>query len=158
VSKGELGGVGVDVEAEEARGQPLADHLATWQQHLARKGTTKKQIRQLVYRAKRTFEGAKLRTLMDLQTKGAADKVADYLASLQEGQKSFPLLLGKELYTGKEAAALLGMKSISFCAAVKRMELPAQGLGRGRRFPRATVHTGTDAKTAQGWPGTPTFA
>jgi integrase len=55
----------------------------------------------------------------------------------------------KALFTAREAGKLLGIKPASFRTNVRRNRLPAEGKGKARRFPRATLEALHD-RLAQG--------
>jgi excisionase family DNA binding protein len=122
---------------EKHRGRPLAEHLADFLRHLEAKGGAPAYVGLVGSRLTELFTGCGWRTCADLSASGAAAWLADLRRT--GGRDLPPLDPAKELYTAKEAAAVLGVKPLSVGKAVSRLRLEAQGNGRKRRFPRATV-------------------
>jgi hypothetical protein len=92
----------------------------------------------VVGRLEALLDGCKFRFLPDV----SASRVMDWLADLR-GKGGVPtaagLEPGREWFTRAEVGKLLGIKSASVTPLVRRHRLPAEGKGKARRFPRATV-------------------
>jgi integrase len=136
LKEAEMGRAGAADPFKEHRQRPLAEHLADWEKALLADGATAKHVRQTVASARRVLEGCKFVLSDDL----SASRVQAFMAELRErGRPVQPLDPGKELYTKKELAALLGVKPCAVPPLVRRHRLQAEGKGKARRFPRATA-------------------
>jgi excisionase family DNA binding protein len=116
--------------------RPLADHLADFRRELEARNSAPRYVSVVVSRLEALLEGCGFRFIPDL----SASRVMEWLAELRRGGRDRAALEpGKEWYTPKELALLLGIKRASVGAAVRRHRLAAEGQGKARRFPRATV-------------------
>jgi excisionase family DNA binding protein len=116
--------------------RPLADHLADYRRELEARNSAPRYVTCVISRLAALLAGCGFRLIADL----SASRVADWLAHMRsKGRPRIALEPGKEAYTPKEAAALLGIKCASVGAVVRRHRLEATGQGKARRFPRATV-------------------
>ena len=84
-------------------------------------------------RLRALFDGCKFKHTGDL----SASRAADWLAELRRKAKPrVELPAGQELFTCKELAAIVGMKSGCVSMALKRARLTGQGNGKARRYTR----------------------
>jgi integrase len=131
-----LAGVGLGDPYAEHRKRPLVKHLADFRQELEARDNVPRYISEVISRLTALLEGCGFVFIQDLN----ASRVMDWLADLRrKGQPRVPLEPGKEWFTPKEAAAVLGLKPGSVASAVRRNRLAASGQGKARRFPRGTV-------------------
>ncbi len=135
VKKAELGKAGIVDHFEQHRKRPLSEHLNDFLSELQARGDDPRHV---------AIVGSRLRTLLGgchfvFMDEVSASKVMDYLASMRRDRPSAQLPDGKEWFTPRETAALLGIKATSVGTAVHRHRLDAEGQGRKRRYPRATV-------------------
>src|SRR5262249_26179884 len=86
-------------------------------------------------RVKAILDGCKFGFIADL----AAEDVAEYLATLRQDPPRPALEPGKELFTKAELVKLVGINPGSLSSILRREELAAEGDGKARRYPRATV-------------------
>jgi integrase len=120
----------------EHRKRPLADHLADFRRELEARGNAPRYVSAVVSRLEALLAGCGFVFTPDL----SASRTMDWLADLRaKGPARVALPAGKEEYTAREVAAVLGIKPASVGTAVSRNRLPAAGQGKARRFPRATV-------------------
>ena len=125
----------VDAYAEHIR-RPLAEHLADYRRELEARDNEPRYVAQVISRLTALLDGCAFRFISEL----SASRVMDWLADpRRKGRARVPLDEGKEEYTPREAAAVLGIKPGSLAVAVKRHRLEAIGQSRARRLPRATV-------------------
>jgi excisionase family DNA binding protein len=113
---------------------PNGSHLSDYRRELEAKGDDPRHVRIVVSRLAALLDGCGFRLVADL----SASAVNDYLAGLRRDRRP-DALPGKDSFTAKEAAAVLGIKPASVGTAVRRHRLAAEGQGKKRRFPRATV-------------------
>jgi hypothetical protein len=146
VKKAEFSKAGIVDPFEPHRTRPLLDHLADYRRALDAKGNDPRHVSIVISRLTDLLTGCGFRLMADL----SAARVADWLADLRvKGRPSPALDPTKTMYTPKEAAAVLGIKSASVGVAVRRYRLQAVGQSRKRRFPRATVEA-LQARLCQG--------
>jgi integrase len=130
---GELGLVDI---YEVHHKKPLLMHLSDFEAHLQAKGVTAKQIKLVIGRARRVIEGCGFQFIRDLD----ALRVQTFTADLADSQRPrITLEIGKEQFTKREVAAVLGVKIATVGALVRRLRLAAWGNGKARRYPRVTV-------------------
>jgi hypothetical protein len=116
----------VDAYAEQLR-RPLAEHLADYRRELEARDNKPSYVALVITRLTALLDGCGLRFIADL----SASLVNDWLADLRrKGRERLPLEEGKQKYTMREAAAILGIKPGSLAIAVKRYRLQATGQGR----------------------------
>lgn len=136
VKKAELGRAGIVDPFEAHRKRPLADQLADFEADLTAKGNGPKQVKLKIGRVRRLPAGCRFFFLEDL----SGSRVQQYLADLRDnGRPLSPLDPGKEWYTRAELGGAIGVKPATVKALVRRHGLDAEGNGKARRFPRATV-------------------
>ena len=136
LNKAERAAQGLADPFEEHRFRPLLEHLADYERGLIAKGNGIKHARDTAARVRRIFEGCKYVFFADLSMSG----VQEFLATLLERSGPAPTLEpGKEWFKKSEAAKALGIKGHSIPPLVKRWRLTAEGKGKARRYPRATV-------------------
>ncbi len=114
--------------------RPLAGHLDDFTAALGAKGTSEKQVAQVVSRARLVLDGCGFIYIKDL----SPSTVQRFLADLQ-AKGAAPVRVDKPEYTLDEAAELLGAKKSTIAAQVRRHRLDAAGQGKARRLPRGTV-------------------
>lgn len=119
---------------EEQVRRPLAEHLADYAAHLEAKGNTSEHIRRVVGRCRALFEGAGFAFPLEAD----AGRAAEWLNVLRRDGQPVAVPSGKEFRPG-EVAQMLGVHLSAVSAMVRRMQLPATGNGKARRFPRCTV-------------------
>ena len=123
---------------DEHMRRPLLEHLADYRRELEARNNSPDYIDTTISRLTTLLDGCGFRFIMDLN--GSASRVMNWLADLRKkGRRRVPLEEGKELYTPREAAAVLGIKPASVGVRVKRLRLEVVGVSRARRFPRATM-------------------
>lgn len=88
-----------------------------------------------VSRLKTQADGCGWRTLGDL----SASQAEEWLLRQQAPRGVVVLPAGQEAFTPSQTAKLLGIRLQNVRKAVKRHRLEATGLGKARRYPRATV-------------------
>src|SRR5262249_41555828 len=137
VRKAELGKVGIGDPFEEHRKRPLAEHLADYHRELEARGNAPRYVALVASRLADLASGCGFVFIPDL----SASRHMDWLADLRNrpGRPALQLPDGKELFTRAEVARLLGIKPHSVPPLVRRHRLAAEGTGKSRRFPRATV-------------------
>ena len=136
VRKAELKKANISDPFEDHRKRPLAEHLEEWEASLLAGGATAKHVKQTLACARRVIEACGFVFIADL----SASRVQQYLAELRERRCALPAFdSGKEEYTKKELAALLGVKLSSLPFLVRQHRLEATGNGKARRYPHATV-------------------
>ena len=136
VRKAELKKANISDPFEDHRKRPLAEHLEEWESSLLADGATTKHVKQTLACARRVVEACGFVFIADL----SASRVQKYLADLRERRCALPAFdSGKEEYTKKELAALLGVKLSSLPFLVRQHRLEATGNGKARRYPHATV-------------------
>jgi integrase len=120
--------------AEEHATRPLADHLADYAAYLEAKGDTSAHVTLTVSRIRAVFDGCRFVFPRDLD----ANTVSIWLTTLR--RDGTPVALPDQAeFMPAEVADLLGITGAALRATVKRLNLPATGNGKARRFPRATV-------------------
>jgi integrase/recombinase XerC len=134
--KAAMGKVGITDPYEEHRLRPLAEHLADYRRELEARGNAPRYVELVASRLRDLLDGCGFTLIPDL----SAARVMDWLADLRHHGKPLPPLpAGQEWFTSKEAGRLLGIKPASFRTVVSKNRLAAEGNGKARRFPRATV-------------------
>jgi integrase len=103
---------------------------------LEARGNAKRYVELVASRLRDLLDGCGFRLILDL----SASRVMDWLAELRRHGKPRPELApDKQEWTRKELARLLGVKPASIPPVVRRQRLHAEGKGKARRYPRATV-------------------
>jgi site-specific recombinase XerC len=136
VRQAEPGRAGISDPYAEHRKRPLTEHLADYRSELEARGNAPRYTALVVSRLEDLLQGCGFVFTPDL----SASRVMDWLADLR--RKSRPRVAlepGKEDWTRKEVAGLLGIKPASVPPLVRRHRLRATGKGKARRYPRATV-------------------
>jgi integrase len=116
---------------------PNGSHLTDYRRsHLEARGNAPRYTDLVVSRLADLLAGCGFVFPRDL----SASRVMDWLAGLRRnGGGGGTLPPGKQQWTRKELAALLGVKPASVSPLVRRHRLPAAGKGKARRYPRTTV-------------------
>ena len=136
LKKADRGEAGLVDPFEKHNNRPLAEHLADYRRELEAKENAPKYVNLVASRLQALFDGCGFAHIPDL----SASKTADWLAGLRRAERErIALPPGKEEFTRKEAAELLGVKPTAFRDTVAQYRLAATGKGPARRFPRATV-------------------
>jgi integrase len=136
IRKAELGRAGISDPFEGHRKRPLTEHLADYRRELEARDNAPRYVDLVISRLEALLDGCAFRFTSDL----SASRAMDWLAALrQQGRPRAALPAGKELFTPREVGRLLGVKTASVGAAVRRNRLAAEGNGKARRFPRDTV-------------------
>jgi hypothetical protein len=145
VKKAELRKVNIFDPFEAHRSRLLADHLADFEGGLrtkVRRGKkrppTAKQVALKVGRIRRTLDACGFRLPGDLSLERVQTFLADLTAGAAPAGGPEP---GRTSFTRAEVAGLLGIKPESVNPLVRRHGLAAQGNGKARRFPLATVES-----------------
>ena len=136
VGQAGLGRVGLRNPCAPHVKRPLAEHLDDYRRELAARNNAPRYVALVASRLASLFAGCGFVFPPDL----SANRAMDWLADLRrKGTPPAPLPPGREAFTAREAAALLGIQAASVGAAVRRNRLAATGQGKARRFPGATV-------------------
>jgi excisionase family DNA binding protein len=144
--KSSLRKVGISDPFEAQHKRPLAEHLADYRRELQARDNAPRYVALVVSRLAALLSGCGFVFTPDL----SASRAMDWLADLRrKGRPRAELAPGQESFTVREAARLLGVKSASVGAAVRRNRLAAEGDGKARRLPRSTVEALQD-RTARG--------
>ncbi|MHB1426585.1 MAG: helix-turn-helix domain-containing protein [Gemmataceae bacterium] len=115
---------------------PLLDHLDAFRRELDARGNALRYVELVYSRLRSLLTGCGFVFTSDL----SASSAMNWLAQLRRrARPRAELPAGQEWFTAREAAALLGIKATSVGTAVRRHHLDAEGAGKPRRFPRATV-------------------
>jgi integrase len=131
-----MASVGLVDPFEAHRHIPLKQHLDDFEAALRAKGGTEEQARQVARRARAIVKGCSFVFIGDL----SASRVQVWLATLRDAGRDLPPLPPSvDLFTLKQTAAALGCGPAAVRKLVSRHNLAAQGSGKARRFPRATV-------------------
>ena len=137
VKKAEMARAGISDPYETHRKRPLSEHLDDFRREMDSKGDDPRHVSIVASRLKALLDGCGFVFIADL----SASHIMDWLANLRRDRPLAPLPPGMEWFTPREAAGLLGIKTASVGAAVRRQRLAAVGQGKARRFPRATIKT-----------------
>jgi integrase/recombinase XerC len=135
VKKAEMARAGICDPYEAHRKRPLAEHLDDFRREMESKGDDPRHVSITISRLRALLSGCGFVFMADT----SASRVMDWLANLRRERAVVVLPPAIEWFTPREAAGLLGIKTASVGAAVRRQRLDAQGQGRARLFPRATV-------------------
>jgi hypothetical protein len=136
IHKAGLGRVGIRDPYEAQRKRPLSEHLADFGRELEARDNAPRYVALVVSRLRSLLDGCGFVFIPDL----SASQAMDWLADLRrQGRPRAELPDGQDWFTARQAAAVLGVKPLSVGTAVRRQGLAAEGNGRARRFPRATV-------------------
>ncbi len=144
--KAGLGRVGIRDPFAEHRKRPLAEHLDDFRRELEARDNAPRYVALVFSRLSSLIAGCGFVFTSDL----SASRAMDWLADLRrKGRPRAELPAGQEWFTVREAARILGVKPASVGTAVRRNRLAAEGDGKARRLPRATVEALQD-RTARG--------
>src|SRR5262245_61072758 len=136
VRKAELGRAGIGDPFEEHHSRKLLDHLADYQKALEGKDNSPRYVEMVVSRLEALLQGCQFHLIPDV----SASRVAEWLADLRrQGAPRAELPPGQAAFTRNEGARLLVIKPASVTPLVRRHRLAAEGKGKARRYPRATV-------------------
>jgi integrase len=136
IRKAERGEAGMNDPFEKHNKRPLAEHVADYHRELEARGNATRYADLVTSRLGDLLDGCGFRLIPDL----SASRVTGWLARLRAvGRPRAELEHGKTSWTRKEVAALLGIKPASIPPVVRRHRLRAEGNGKARRYPRATV-------------------
>jgi hypothetical protein len=138
VKKAELGRAGICDPFEAHRKRPLTDHLGDFRRELEARSNALRYSDLVISRLGDLLAGCGFCFTSDL----SASRVMNWLAGLRcKAGPRAPLEPGKEWWTRREVAKLLGIQPASVPPLVRRHRLEATGSGKARRFPRVTVET-----------------
>jgi integrase len=137
VNKNENAKIGRVDRFEEHHKRPLAEHLGDFHKELSSRDNAPRYVEMVVSRLRSLLDGCGFVFISDQ----SASRAADWLAGLRrQARPRLDLPPDQEWFTLREAAAVLGgVKPASVSAAVRRNRLEAEGNGKARRLPRATV-------------------
>jgi integrase len=125
----------IDPTDEHAR-RPLAEHLAEYIADLEAKGCVVGHTAKTEARINAILDGCQVVRVSEL----TSEKVASFLHGLRQNGQRAELPFGQDAFTGKElVAALGGKKPAKLGRILQREGLQATGIGKARRYPRATV-------------------
>src|SRR5262245_24816161 len=146
VRKAELKEANVFDPYEGHTKRPLAEHLDDFRKDLAARDNSPRYVALVVSRLRALLDGCGFLFLADL----SANRVMTWLADLRrKADARAPLPPGKELFTARETAALLGITLASLGEAARRHRLELVPEKRRRLYPRAAVEFLQDCQ-AQG--------
>ena len=120
--------------AEGHARRPLVDHLADFAAYLTAKGNTTEHTELSTGRVAALLAGCGF----VFQSDADAGKAAAWLTALRRGGVPVAVPPG-DAFSPAATAEVLGVTGAAVRSAVKRLNLPASGNGKARRFPRATV-------------------
>jgi hypothetical protein len=124
----DLAGVGLTDPYAVHRKRPLLEHLEDYRRELEARDNAPRYVSAVISRLAMLLSGCGFVFTSDL----SASRVMEWLANLRrKRQPRVTLETGKEWYTLKEAAAVLGIKPASVGTAVRRHRLVAVGQGKG---------------------------
>ena len=136
VRKSERQETGITDPFEDHRQRPLADHLDDWAANLRNRGKGASHIRATTSCVRRVLAACKFDCMSDI----SASRLEQFLADLRtDGPALRPLDRTKEVYRKAEVAAALGINRTAVPSLIRRHRLAATGMGKARRYPRATV-------------------
>ena len=135
--------------------RPLREHLDDFRCELESRGNVPRYVVDSVTQIHALLDGCEFRFISDF----SASRVMSWLQSLRNpGAQPPALVAGKDWFTVAETCAVLRMKRGTIAAFVKRHRLSAQGNGKARQFPRATIEaiqdrqaTGVSTRTSNGY-------
>jgi excisionase family DNA binding protein len=136
VGDAELEKVGLVDPYRDHRRRPIGDHLDDFRRYLVGKARCPDHVQKTVSQCQAVIEGCKFLNTDDLD--GPA--VVEFLAGLAD-VPAVELPEGRQEFTPRELAALLGVRLDSVYRMLTRGDLAASGTGKGRkrRFTRADV-------------------
>lgn len=120
-------------------GRPLLAHLEDFEQAL-RTGNTVAYVKLVLGRLRAIAAGCGWQALAEMNAVDAED----WLRREGQGGGGIGLPEGQEWFTPRETARLLGVSLAAIRSSIQRHRLPAEGRGRKRRYPRATVQALAD--------------
>ncbi|MBL8823170.1 MAG: site-specific integrase [Planctomycetia bacterium] len=123
--------------AEVHWNRPIEDHLQEYRDYLINKGASEEHAKRTLNRATLILNACKIErinqiTLAPIQAHVAQLRSRKALVTIPENQEQF---------TKKEIAVLFGIGIAAVGKQIKHCNLPADGNGKARRFPRETVLT-----------------
>jgi integrase len=130
----QLASVGLTDPFEGSKSRPLVEHLDDFGRYLAAAGNCPEYVKNTLAQCRRVIDGCGFERIEDLQPTA----VVEFLAALRKG-KAIALLAGKETWTVRELAALLGVRGDSVRRMVKRGQVQGEGQGRKLAFTRQAV-------------------
>jgi len=145
-----LAGIGLTDPFAAHRSSPLTAHLDDFAAHLRAKGDTEEHVRQTVGRARALFDGCGFKVSGDVDSSQAAE----WLTALRQSGPSIAIPVGMAEFTPAQAASLLGISGTAVRSAVSRHGLTAEGQGKARKYPRATVEALVDLSSRGAGPQT----
>ncbi len=137
-----------DPQEEHVR-RPLADHLADYVAALTAKGDTADHVTLTRQRLTAVLAGCGFVFLADAD----AAKVSEWLNALRRGSTPAVVPDG-EAFTPGQVAELLGVSGTAVANLIRRLNLPASGNGKARRYPRPTVEVLVANRAKGAGPGT----
>jgi excisionase family DNA binding protein len=117
------------------RERPLREHLEDFRSYLAAKGNVPEHVARTVHCCEAIMQACQFHYAADVQ----ASVVVQYLADRRADRGSAILPTGQNLFTGREVAALLGIRPDSVRHMVRCGRLRCTGSGKARRFARADL-------------------
>ena len=137
IRKASMGRAGFRDPFEAHRKRPLVEHLADFHKELAARDNAPRYVDMVVSRLRTLLDACGFQFIGDISASHVADWLADLRRQARKPRAQLPP--GQEWFTAKEAGRLLGIKPASFRTVVYRNRLAAEGSGKARRYPRATV-------------------
>ncbi len=136
----------VDPFAAERR-RPLAEHLEDYRRYLLAKGDTEPHVNKTLSQCRAVIDGCRFLYADDLQPSA----VVEFIAALGSGPLP-ELPAGRELFTSREVADLLGVRVDSVWRMLHKGNLTTSGdgRGRGRSFTREDVLTALERRRTVG--------
>ena len=130
----------------EHMSRPLTEHLKDYASALRTGERTPQHIGLTESRIQALFTGCGFVTPADLDPV----KASAWLGKLHATGNAPVLPPYKDVFTQKEAAAVLGIGAQSVGKTVGRLQLEATGIGKSRRYPRATIQAIADRQARGG--------
>jgi integrase len=137
VRKGERAVAGLSTPLDEHEQRPLLEHLEDFGRDLAAKGDTAEYVQKTTNRCRAILNGIEAVTLGELQPSAVQEWV--WWRLRDRDPKRVEIEKGKEEFTRKELAAILGINIASVARLLKRYGLHGYGNGKARRYSRAVV-------------------
>jgi integrase/recombinase XerC len=153
--KAELARAGIADPFESHRNRTLVDHLDDYRRFLEAEGNCNQYVAKTYARTRALIDGCGFALISDL----SADKVTEFLHRLRRELARPALPPGQDVFTpGELMTALVGKRPPHLARVLRREGLTAQGNGKARRYPRATVEAlqdrfcrGIGASTSNGY-------
>jgi hypothetical protein len=135
--------LGLPLERLTAQARPLSEHLEDYGRELAARDNAPRYVALVVSRLEALFAGCGFVLPPDL----SPSRAMDWLAELRKkGRPRAPLPPGKDLFTAKEVAWLLGITSQSVGEAARLAGVAVVRRGKRRLYPPASVEALQDRR------------